>query len=186
MADNIAGKAKKLFSRQRRFHKKAKVHQPPELSHKLGLQLQLQQSARRCRKQPGLPAAGASETPAACKDAGPRQQQEVRPAMPGRQGPSLGLLSIQDNVVNQPPPQNPSCLWIDVTRRPQSISLPQNQSMFTELHLTSCSCQPEILAGRLQFYKENWRKISNNPWFCLLYTSPSPRDATLSRMPSSA
>ena len=24
------------------------------------------------------------------------------------------------------------------------------------------------------------------PWLCLLYTSPSPRDATLSRMPSSA
>ena len=24
------------------------------------------------------------------------------------------------------------------------------------------------------------------PYFCLLYTSPSPRDATLSRMPSSA
>ena len=24
------------------------------------------------------------------------------------------------------------------------------------------------------------------PWHCLLYTSPSPRDATLSRMPSSA
>ena len=23
-------------------------------------------------------------------------------------------------------------------------------------------------------------------WICLLYTSPSPRDATLSRMPSSA
>ena len=23
-------------------------------------------------------------------------------------------------------------------------------------------------------------------WYCLLYTSPSPRDATLSRMPSSA
>ena len=26
----------------------------------------------------------------------------------------------------------------------------------------------------------------NHPWSCLLYTSPSPRDATLSRMPSSA
>ena len=25
-----------------------------------------------------------------------------------------------------------------------------------------------------------------NKWLCLLYTSPSPRDATLSRMPSSA
>ena len=28
--------------------------------------------------------------------------------------------------------------------------------------------------------------ISSNGWTCLLYTSPSPRDATLSRMPSSA
>ena len=27
---------------------------------------------------------------------------------------------------------------------------------------------------------------SNPDWICLLYTSPSPRDATLSRMPSSA
>ena len=27
---------------------------------------------------------------------------------------------------------------------------------------------------------------TNFPWGCLLYTSPSPRDATLSRMPSSA
>ena len=25
-----------------------------------------------------------------------------------------------------------------------------------------------------------------NPWFCLLYTSPSPRDLSTSRMPSSA
>ena len=31
------------------------------------------------------------------------------------------------------------------------------------------------------------RKIDENTYFtCLLYTSPSPRDATLSRMPSSA
>ena len=28
--------------------------------------------------------------------------------------------------------------------------------------------------------------VTNNPIICLLYTSPSPRDATLSRMPSSA
>ena len=28
--------------------------------------------------------------------------------------------------------------------------------------------------------------IDNLDMFCLLYTSPSPRDATLSRMPSSA
>ena len=32
----------------------------------------------------------------------------------------------------------------------------------------------------LEMYKNVWNS------FCLLYTSPSPRDATLSRMPSSA
>ena len=30
------------------------------------------------------------------------------------------------------------------------------------------------------------KKRKNLLWVCLLYTSPSPRDATLSRMPSSA
>ena len=32
----------------------------------------------------------------------------------------------------------------------------------------------------------NFTNIHTNPNNCLLYTSPSPRDATLSRMPSSA
>ena len=30
------------------------------------------------------------------------------------------------------------------------------------------------------------RKYESSPYFCLLYTSPSPRDRTRSRMPSSA
>ena len=30
------------------------------------------------------------------------------------------------------------------------------------------------------------QNMSNNAWVCLLYTSPSPRDRTRSRMPSSA
>ena len=28
--------------------------------------------------------------------------------------------------------------------------------------------------------------LNNHDWYCLLYTSPSPRDRTRSRMPSSA
>ena len=36
-----------------------------------------------------------------------------------------------------------------------------------------------VIAGALPF-------IANEFQICLLYTSPSPRDATLSRMPSSA
>ena len=35
-------------------------------------------------------------------------------------------------------------------------------------------------------YKERYATISGEDGYCLLYTSPSPRDATLSRMPSSA
>ena len=35
------------------------------------------------------------------------------------------------------------------------------------------------------FFTQFWQSPTR-PWFCLLYTSPSPRDATLSRMPSSA
>ena len=34
--------------------------------------------------------------------------------------------------------------------------------------------------------KKNQLKDTMMGWNCLLYTSPSPRDATLSRMPSSA
>ena len=30
------------------------------------------------------------------------------------------------------------------------------------------------------------RNLSDTDWYCLLYTSPSPRDGLLSRMPSSA
>ena len=35
-------------------------------------------------------------------------------------------------------------------------------------------------------YIEKHKKFDEQATFCLLYTSPSPRDATLSRMPSSA
>ena len=37
--------------------------------------------------------------------------------------------------------------------------------------------------GRIQFEADH---AAARQYFCLLYTSPSPRDATLSRMPSSA
>ena len=39
-----------------------------------------------------------------------------------------------------------------------------------------------IIRGMLKFYSED----RGMTWSCLLYTSPSPRDGLLSRMPSSA
>ena len=38
-----------------------------------------------------------------------------------------------------------------------------------------------VLGGPMDVWQEK-----EHPWFCLLYTSPSPRDGLLSRMPSSA
>ena len=39
----------------------------------------------------------------------------------------------------------------------------------------------------ISFYYLLWPEVSPHiPWSCLLYTSPSPRDRTRSRMPSSA
>ena len=37
-----------------------------------------------------------------------------------------------------------------------------------------------------EFYLEPWLTFTTQNEFCLLYTSPSPRDRTRSRMPSSA
>ena len=53
--------------------------------------------------------------------------------------------------------------------------------------LPAVKLTPEIEQAIQSIEKE----FPDNPgslehWFCLLYTSPSPRDATLSRMPSSA
>ena len=43
----------------------------------------------------------------------------------------------------------------------------------------------EMAATRIEAYHK--KQLPDNAfWTCLLYTSPSPRDATLSRMPSSA
>ena len=47
----------------------------------------------------------------------------------------------------------------------------------------------ELMADRALFGLDNGEQseLANlQPLVCLLYTSPSPRDATLSRMPSSA
>ena len=44
----------------------------------------------------------------------------------------------------------------------------------------------EVHLEQLIFPDEVHGFLLHKNWFCLLYTSPSPRDATLSRMPSSA
>ena len=42
------------------------------------------------------------------------------------------------------------------------------------------------MSSTTHWHKSGWVDILSKDNTCLLYTSPSPRDATLSRMPSSA
>ena len=44
----------------------------------------------------------------------------------------------------------------------------------------------EMVNRKMEALEEKWKEISGSTTFCLLYTSPSPRDAHESRMPSSA
>ena len=44
----------------------------------------------------------------------------------------------------------------------------------------------DIVSEMKRLKAEGFRLLNEEPIVCLLYTSPSPRDATLSRMPSSA
>ena len=41
-----------------------------------------------------------------------------------------------------------------------------------------------VVGTIIGFILDSW--FDTKPWFCLLYTSPSPRDLSTSRMPSSA
>ena len=43
-----------------------------------------------------------------------------------------------------------------------------------------------VMGASIPSHAQNFRSSSQGFNTCLLYTSPSPRDATLSRMPSSA
>ena len=58
--------------------------------------------------------------------------------------------------------------------------------MFDEI-LECVICEGDIEQKKTEDGKVYWNQGENaEPYACLLYTSPSPRDGLLSRMPSSA
>ena len=56
-------------------------------------------------------------------------------------------------------------------------------NMMTANSVDAEKCLKDISEGKLE---PRGKGTHPHPCYCLLYTSPSPRDATLSRMPSSA
>ena len=92
-----------------------------------------------------------------------------------------------------------SCLVLGVEANGKSIetiegmaegdTLHPLQKKFVEHAALQCGiCTPGILVAAKNLLEKNPDPNEEQVryWFCLLYTSPSPRDATLSRMPSSA
>ena len=61
---------------------------------------------------------------------------------------------------------------------------------FLSESLIGKSIEKELLQVELNNFREfgigSHRKVDDEPYGCLLYTSPSPRDMRRSRMPSSA
>ena len=68
-----------------------------------------------------------------------------------------------------------------VSKKDKAILVLDIGTSFVKIGLFDTSANP-IKDYQIKF--EHWMTIKSDG--CLLYTSPSPRDATLSRMPSSA
>ena len=56
----------------------------------------------------------------------------------------------------------------------------------SDISVTRLIDSPQINALRFKHADELVEDVKDRVWSCLLYTSPSPRDGLLSRMPSSA
>ena len=66
-------------------------------------------------------------------------------------------------------------------RREEAIAAKEKLAAEAE-EIAENSTEWKAAGDRIRAILEEWKQIKG----CLLYTSPSPRDATLSRMPSSA
>ena len=73
------------------------------------------------------------------------------------------------------------------------IGINHNGSMFYAKKLIDQAFESKCHAVKFQkrdiesvYSQEELERYRESPWGCLLYTSPSPRDRTRSRMPSSA
>ena len=86
------------------------------------------------------------------------------------------LLFLIDDIRNT----SLGCYGHPIVRTPIIDGIANKGTRFTNAFVTTSICaasRASILTGLYE---------SHHQYTCLLYTSPSPRDATLSRMPSSA
>ena len=67
----------------------------------------------------------------------------------------------------------------------RTVAVPKDEATLTAIELAVAAKRAGIDAEPAKSVRDAVRSLGDRPG-CLLYTSPSPRDATLSRMPASA
>ena len=95
------------------------------------------------------------------------------------------LQPLSDNVLELVSTENTAAndTWVGITGRQRVLVYNTETVSADDLPDSIFDLTDERFRGQVAIPATNG---SFQDWFCLLYTSPSPRDATLSRMPSSA
>ena len=96
-------------------------------------------------------------------------------------------LSVTTSLMGQCPPASLQCSDINHSLNPATCSgsLTVADVIGNNVVDPTCNCEVTILDEHDNIIPNDF-DLSDAGQTCLLYTSPSPRDATLSRMPSSA
>ena len=93
---------------------------------------------------------------------------------------NISLDTAKNILINKKNEEDMTCTDLDCLK---SINLKKNS-----LQCNSCERYVHYRCPNMPAYMIEYfvKKVAGKKKNCLLYTSPSPRDATLSRMPSSA
>ena len=95
------------------------------------------------------------------------------------------LKSIMNKITDDDPATRGQQLWVMFTLAIFLVAVLNYYAMVREPDIVEME---DLIEYKNEVVKVEGEIISwrEDPWNCLLYTSPSPRDGLLSRMPSSA
>ena len=103
-----------------------------------------------------------------------------------RLGEGRGNVVQLSNYELEDGPETYPSLLIQGTTEVETVSSLAGQTVICDFYLRTSTNEPILMSSISRPVQVNFDTYDEKSNTCLLYTSPSPRDATLSRMPSSA